>query len=128
MRESLRIAAMLCATTVWSVAGAQGRAFVISHRVCDMEAQQASPIIPIGCELVDPVLGCPPGKGLSLKLRFEAPKGSEARLTFTNAPAGLQASSDGTATFTNARTVTMGPGSSVLTGFTSLYGDRKSVV
>jgi hypothetical protein len=56
---------------------------VVTHRLCVPDFEFIPRKIPIGCPIVDPLLGCDPRAKLSLKVQLEAPGGIEGRLEFS---------------------------------------------
>ena len=57
---------------------------VVIHRLCIPDFEFIPRSIPIGCPIVDPLLGCDPSAKLSLKVQLEAPGGIEGRLEFSD--------------------------------------------
>src|SRR5262245_30391288 len=121
MRHTLRVPILLLSCWLWSTAGAQVNALVVNHRICDIATE--APIVrtvPVGCDIVDATLGCPPAKPLVLELDFEAPPGAQATLSVSSPPAGLKPAPNAlNVTQTGAGEFKMGPGRAVLVGFQS---------
>jgi hypothetical protein len=57
---------------------------VVTHRLCIPDFEFIPRKIPIGCPIVDPLLGCDPRAKLSLKVKLEAPGGIEGRFEFVD--------------------------------------------
>ena len=79
---------VLCAMALFMASGTTAVAApiwaVVIHRLCIPDFEFIPRSIPIGCPIVDPLLGCDPRAKLSLKVQLEAPGGMEGRLEFSD--------------------------------------------
>lgn len=123
MLYRIRIAGLVCGLALCSTAAAGPKGFVINHWICEMATEAVmTRTVAVGCDVVDPRLGCPADSPLTLRLKFNAPSGATAELSLRNAPPGLQPAvgeRNGSATRISASTIVMKPGAATLTGFTS---------
>lgn len=86
MRNWQLMASCVCGVALTSTALGSRNEYVRYHEICELDSEaELPPTLPIGCEIVDPALGCSGDSQLRVQIRFNAPEGVTAALEITNA-------------------------------------------
>lgn len=92
---------------------------VFNHRACDPEGSpRTAPVVAVGCQVLDPDLGCVADSPVTLLLNLQAPAALRVKVLLSNAPPQLlnQLVVTGKAKL-HESTLIVAPGSSAITGF-----------